>query len=117
MNWIHFFGVTIEFNYYMNSFNFCVIFMNSYIIWICLNASINQFVNTVYSDIPVMSDLKDYSDKDSFDFFYNNEEQFNSWDVDVDISADEHNPDNLLSQSYPRLFKSLSKILLEMAEK
>ncbi len=44
-----------------------------------------------------MSDLKNYSDKDSFEFLYNNEEQINSCDVDVNISADEHNPNNLLS--------------------
>jgi hypothetical protein len=35
-----------------------------------------------------MSDLKDYSDKDSFEFLCNNEEQINSCDDDVDISAD-----------------------------
>ncbi len=70
--------------------------MNSYIIWIHLNASTNQFVHTPYSDIPVMSDLKDYSDNDSFAFPCNNEEQMNSCDIDVDISADEHEPNNLL---------------------
>ena len=64
-----------------------------------------------------MSDLKDYSDKDSFAFLCNNEEQMNSCDVDVDISADEYKPDNLLSQSDPPLLKSLSKNLLDMAEK
>ena len=64
-----------------------------------------------------MSDLNDYSDKDSFDFFRSNEEQINSSDVHVDISADEHNPDHLLSQSGPPSFKSLSKNLLDMAEK
>ncbi len=64
-----------------------------------------------------MSDLKDYSDKDSFEFLCNNEEQISSCDVDVDISADEHKPDNLLSQSDPPLFKSLSKNLLDMAKK
>jgi hypothetical protein len=64
-----------------------------------------------------MSDLNDYSDKDSFDFFRSNEEQINSSDVHVDISADEHNPDHLLSQSDPPLFKSTSKNLLDMAEK
>jgi hypothetical protein len=74
-------------------------------------------VYTVYSDIPVMSDLKDYSDEDDFEFLCNNEEQIDSCDVDVNISADEHNPDNLLSQSDPPLFKSLSKNLLDMAEK
>jgi hypothetical protein len=58
-----------------------------------------------------MSDLKDYSDKNSFEFLCNNEEQIYS------ISADEHKPDNLLSQSDPPLFKSLSKNLLDMAEK
>ena len=64
-----------------------------------------------------MSDLKDYSDEDSFAFLCNNEEQMNSCDVDVDIFADEYNPDNLLSQSDPPLLKSLSKNLLDMAEK
>jgi hypothetical protein len=91
--------------------------MNSYIIRIRLNASTNQFVHTVYSDIPVMSDLKDYSDKDCFQFLRNNEEQINFYDADVDISDDEHKPDNLLSQSDPPLFQSLSKNLLDMAEK
>ncbi len=79
--------------------------MNSYVIWICLNASTNQNVHTLYSDIPVISDLNDYSDKYSFEFLCNNEEQINSCDVHVNISADEHNPDNLLSQSDPPLFK------------
>ncbi len=64
-----------------------------------------------------MSDLKDYSDKNSFEFLCINEEQIYSCDVDVDISADEHKPNNLLSQSDPPLFKSLSKNLLDMAEK
>ncbi len=64
-----------------------------------------------------MSDLKDYSDNDSFSFLCNNEEQMNSCDVDVDISADEYKPNNLLSQSDPPLFKSLSKNLQDMAEK
>jgi hypothetical protein len=64
-----------------------------------------------------MSDLKDYSDNDSFAFLCNNEEQMNSCDVDVDISADEHKPNNLLSQSDPPLFNSMSKNLLDMAEK
>jgi hypothetical protein len=40
-----------------------------------------------YSDIPVMSDLKDYSDEDSFDFLCNNTKQINSYDVDVDTPA------------------------------
>jgi hypothetical protein len=71
----------------------------------------------MYSDIPVMSDLKDYSDKDSFEFLCNNEEQINSSDVDVDVSADGHKPGHLLSQSDPPLFKSLSNNLLDMAEK
>jgi hypothetical protein len=64
-----------------------------------------------------MSDLSDYSDKDRFEFLCNNAEQINSCDVHVDISADEHNPNNLLSQSDPPLFKSLSKNLLDMAGK
>jgi hypothetical protein len=64
-----------------------------------------------------MSDLKDYSDKDSFEFICNIEEQIYSCNVDVDISADEHKPNNLLSQSDSPLFKSLSKNLLDMAEK
>jgi hypothetical protein len=65
-----------------------------------------------------MSDLKnDYSDKHSFEFLCNNEKQINSCDVRVNISADEHNPNNLLSQSDPPIFKSLSKNLLDMAEK
>jgi hypothetical protein len=64
-----------------------------------------------------MSDLNDYSDEDRFEFLCNNEEQINSSDVHVDISADEHNPDNLLSQSDPPLFKLLSKNLLDMADK
>jgi hypothetical protein len=64
-----------------------------------------------------MSDLKDYSDKDSFQFLCNNEEQINSCHVDVNISDDEHKPDNSLSQSDPPLFQSLSKNLLDMAEK
>jgi hypothetical protein len=64
-----------------------------------------------------MSDLKDYSNEDSFEFLCNNEEQINSYDVDVNISADEHKPDNLLSHSDPPLFKSLSKNLLDMAKK
>ena len=64
-----------------------------------------------------MSDLKDYSDEDSFEFLCNNEEQINSCDVDVNISADEHNPNIMLLQSDPPLFKSLSKNLLDMAEK
>jgi hypothetical protein len=50
-------------------------------------------------------------------FLCNNEEQMNSCDVDVDISADEYGPNNLLSQSNPPLLKSLSKNLLDMAEK
>jgi hypothetical protein len=74
-------------------------------------------VHTVYSDIPVMSDLKDHSDEDSFEFLCSNEEQINSCDVDVDISADEHNPNNLSSQSDPPLLKSLSKNLLDMTDK
>jgi hypothetical protein len=64
-----------------------------------------------------MSDLNDYSDKDSFEFLCNNKEQSNSCDVDVKTSADQSNPDSLLSQSDPPLFKSLSKKLLDMAEK
>jgi hypothetical protein len=64
-----------------------------------------------------MSDLDDYSDKDSFEFLCNNELQINSCDVDDHISADDHNPDNLLSQSDPPLFKLLSKNLLDMSEK
>ncbi len=64
-----------------------------------------------------MSDLNDYSDKDSFEFLCNNEEQINFCDVHVKITADEHNPDHLLSQSDCPLFKSLSKNLLDMAEK
>jgi hypothetical protein len=44
-----------------------------------------------------MSDLKNYSDKDSFQFLCNNGEQINSCDVDVKISDDEHKPNNLLS--------------------
>jgi hypothetical protein len=64
-----------------------------------------------------MSDMNDYSDKYSFELLCNNVEQINSCDVHVNISADEHNPDNLLSQSDPPLFKSLSKNLLDMAEK
>jgi hypothetical protein len=66
-----------------------------------------------------MSDLKDYSVNDSFAFLCNNEEQMNSCDVDVDvdISADEYKPNNLFSQSDPPLLKSLSKNLLDMAEK
>jgi hypothetical protein len=64
-----------------------------------------------------MSDLNDYSDEDSFEFICNNEEQINSCDLHVNISADEHNPDHLLSQSDPPLFKSLSMNLLDMAEK
>jgi hypothetical protein len=44
-----------------------------------------------------MLDLNDYSDKDRFEFLCNNEEQINSCDVRVNISADEHSPDNLLS--------------------
>jgi hypothetical protein len=64
-----------------------------------------------------MSDLNDYSDKDSFEFLQNNEEQINSCDVYVEITADEHNPNHLISQSDRPLFKSLSKNLLDMAEK
>jgi hypothetical protein len=64
-----------------------------------------------------MSDLNDYSDEDRFDFLCNNEEQINSGDVDVHISADELDPKNLLPQSDPPIFKSLSNNLLEMAEK
>jgi hypothetical protein len=64
-----------------------------------------------------MSDLNDYPDKDRFGFLCNNEEQINTCDVNVNISVDEHNPDNLLSQPEPPLFKSLSKNLLDMAEK
>jgi hypothetical protein len=64
-----------------------------------------------------MSNLKDYSEKDSFQFLCNNEEQINSCDVNVDISDDEHKPENLLSQSDPPLFWSLSKNLLDMTEK
>ncbi len=41
----------------------------------------------------------------------------NSYDVDVDISADEHEHNNLLSQSDPAFFQSLSKNLLNMAQK
>jgi hypothetical protein len=52
-------------------------------------------------------------------FPFNNEEQINSGDVDVDvdISADEHNPENSVPQSDPPIFKSLSKNLLDLAEK
>jgi hypothetical protein len=64
-----------------------------------------------------MSNLNDYSDEDRFEFLFNNEVHINSCDVHVDISADEHNPENLLSQSDPPIFKSLSKNLLDMAEK
>jgi hypothetical protein len=64
-----------------------------------------------------MSDQNDYSDKDSFEFLCNNEEQINSCDVHVNISADEHNPNHLLSQSDLPPFKSLSKNLLDMADK
>jgi hypothetical protein len=64
-----------------------------------------------------MSDLNDYSDKDCFEFLRNNEERINSCDVHVNISADEQNPNHLLSQSDPPLLKSLSKNLLDMAEK
>jgi hypothetical protein len=64
-----------------------------------------------------MSDLKDYSDEDSFQFLCNNEEHIDSCDVDVDISDVEHKPENLLSQSDPPLFQLLSKNLLDMAEK
>jgi hypothetical protein len=64
-----------------------------------------------------MSDLKDYSDEDSFEFLCNIEEQIYSCDVDVDISADEHKPNNLSPQSDSPLFKLLSKNLLDMAEK
>ena len=53
-----------------------------------------------------MSDLKDYSNEDSFQFLCNNsEEQIDSCNVDVNISDDEHKPENLLSQSDPPLFK------------
>jgi hypothetical protein len=64
-----------------------------------------------------MSDLKDYLDKGSFGFLCNDEEQIRSCDVDVNISADEHITNNLLSQSDPPFFKLLSKNLLDMAEK
>jgi hypothetical protein len=64
-----------------------------------------------------MSDLKDYSEEDSFEFLCNIEEQIYSCDDDVDISADKHKPNNFLSQSDSPLFKSLSKNLLDMAEK
>jgi hypothetical protein len=64
-----------------------------------------------------MSDLNDYSDKDSFEFRCSNEEQISSCDVHVKITADEHNPDHLLYQSDCPLFISLSKNLLDMAEK
>jgi hypothetical protein len=64
-----------------------------------------------------MSDLNDYSDKDSFEFLCNNEKQINSCDVHVKITADEHNPNHLLYQSDCPLFISLSKNLLDMAEK
>ncbi len=64
-----------------------------------------------------MSDLKDYSDEDNFEYLCNNEEQINSCHVDVNNSADKHKPDNLLAQSDPPLFKSLSKNLPDMAEK
>ncbi len=64
-----------------------------------------------------MSDQKDNSDNDSFALLYNNEEQMNSYDVDVDISANEHEHNNLLSQSDPAFFQSLSKNLLNMAQK
>jgi hypothetical protein len=63
------------------------------------------------------SNLNDYSDKVGFEFLCNNEEKNNSCVVHVNISAGEHNPDHLLSQSDPPLFKSLSKNLLDMAEK
>jgi hypothetical protein len=64
-----------------------------------------------------MSDLNDYSDEGSFEFLCNNEEQINSCDVHVKITADEHNLDHLLSQSDRPLFKSLSNNLLDIAEK
>jgi hypothetical protein len=64
-----------------------------------------------------MSDLNNYSNEDSFKFLCKHEEQINSCDFLVHISADEHNPNNLLSQSDPPLFKSLPKNLLDMAKK
>jgi hypothetical protein len=39
-----------------------------------------------------MSDLNDFSDKDSLDFFCNNEDQKKPGDGDADISTDEHRP-------------------------
>jgi hypothetical protein len=64
-----------------------------------------------------MPDLKDHSDNNSFALLCNNEKQINSYDAEVDISDDEHEPKNLSSQSDHPLFKSLSKNLLDMAEK
>jgi hypothetical protein len=64
-----------------------------------------------------MLDLNDYSNKERFEFLFNNEEQINSSDVHANISADEHNPENLVSQSDPPIFKSLPKNLMDMAEK
>jgi hypothetical protein len=64
-----------------------------------------------------MSDLNDYSDKDSFEFLCNNKEQINPCDVHVKSTADEHNPNHLFSQSDRPLFKSVSTNLLDIAEK
>jgi hypothetical protein len=64
-----------------------------------------------------MSDLNDFSDKDSFYILCNNEDQLNSSYGDVDMSDDEHRPEIILPQSDPPIFKSLSKNLLDMAEK
>ncbi len=47
----------------------------------------------------------------------NHDDQLNSGYDDVDISDNEHRPANLLPQSEPPIFNSLSRNLLDMAEK
>jgi hypothetical protein len=64
-----------------------------------------------------MSDMNDFSGEDSFDFLFNNEGQLHSGYGDVDISEDKHRPEIFLPQSEPPIFNSLSRNLLNMAEK
>ena len=48
-----------------------------------------------------MSDMNDFSKECSFDFLCNNEDHLNSGYGDVDISDNEHKPENFLPQSEP----------------
>jgi hypothetical protein len=45
--------------------------------------------------------MNDFSKEDRFNFLFNNEDQLNSGYGDVDISDNEHKPENFLPQSEP----------------